>query len=76
MLKTLEEYTQYPVDKIVFSHSGNPDPLEPGTQENVKFVIQYVKVKDWLELIRIFNHLEFWLMAYVSVCKNLIVDKK
>ena len=46
MLKTLEEYTQYPVDKIVFSHSGNPDPLEPGTQENVKFVIQYVKVKD------------------------------
>ena len=47
MLKTLEEYTQYPVDKIVFSHSGNPDPLEPGTQENVKFVIQYVKVNKY-----------------------------
>ena len=44
MIKSLEEYTRYPVDKIVFSHSANSDVLEAGTMENVRFTIQYVKV--------------------------------
>ena len=43
MLRALEEYSRYDVDQIIFSHSANDDPLEPGTQENVRFTIQYIK---------------------------------
>ena len=42
--RALQEYSRYNVDKIVFSHSANPDPLEPGTQEVTKFYIQYLEV--------------------------------
>lgn len=39
------DYIQYDVDKIVFSHSANPDPLEPGTKEVLRTNIQYLEVQ-------------------------------
>ena len=46
LLRSLEEYTKYDVDKIVFSHSANPDILAPGTKEVHRFYIQYIKVNN------------------------------
>ena len=46
LLKSLEKYSQLNnVDTIVFTHNGNAeDPLETGTQEDMKFAIMYLKV--------------------------------
>ena len=44
----MEEYTKYDVDKIVFSHSANPDILAPGTKEVHRFYIQYIKVNVYM----------------------------
>jgi len=43
LIKSLESYLQYDVDKIVFSHSSNDDILAPGTKEVHRFIIQYLK---------------------------------
>ena len=45
LIKSLESYLQYDVDKIVFSHSSNDDILAPGTKEVHRFIIQYLKVR-------------------------------
>ena len=45
-INTLEKYSKYDVDTIVFSHNGNyADPLETGNQDSMRFQLQYVKVK-------------------------------
>ena len=45
LLNTLEQYSRYQVDTIVFTHAANPaTALEPGTQEDIRFTAQYVKV--------------------------------
>ena len=45
LLDTLEQYSRYQVDTIVFTHAANPaTALEPGTQEDIRFTAQYVKV--------------------------------
>ena len=44
-MNTLEKFLEFDVDTIVFSHNGNrEDPLETGTQESVRFQLQYLKV--------------------------------
>ena len=45
MLASLEKYAGFDVDKIVFAHSGNADTLEPGSMDDVREVIQYIKVE-------------------------------
>ena len=45
MKKAMGDYIQYDVDKIVFSHSANPDPMEPGTKEVLRTNIQYLEVQ-------------------------------
>ena len=38
------------MDTIVFTHSANPaNALEPGTQEDIRFTAQYVKVWSYEE---------------------------
>ena len=43
--KSLNEYLEFDVEKIVFSHSAKPDPLIPGGKEDIQFVLDYIKVK-------------------------------
>ena len=57
LIKSLESYLQYDVDKIVFSHSSNDDILAPGTKEVHRFIIQYLKV-------RIILWRQFWQIFY------------
>ena len=42
--RTLEKYLELEVDQIVFSHSAKSDPLEPGSKEDLQFVLEYIKV--------------------------------
>ena len=45
LINTLEQYSRYEVDTIVFTHAANPAAaLDPGTQEDIRFTAQYVKV--------------------------------
>ena len=46
MLSSLEQYEQFPVDTIVFAHSGNFDTLAPGSMDDIRRMIQYIKVTD------------------------------
>jgi len=74
MIKSLEEYTRYPVDKIVFSHSANSDVLEAGTMENVRFTIQYVKdIQDAVltELQKGTNPFTLWKAVKLPQYSNL-----
>merc|ERR1712131_544326 len=71
---SLEEYTRYPVDKIVFSHSANSDVLEAGTMENVRFTIQYVKdIQDAVltELQKGTNPFTLWKAVKLPQYSNL-----
>jgi len=74
MIRSLEEYTKYPVDKIVFSHSANPDVLEAGTMENVRFTIQYIKdIQDAVldELQKGTNPFTLWKTVKLPQYSNL-----
>ena len=42
--RTLENYLELEVDQIVFSHSANTDPLEPGSKADLQFVLDYIQV--------------------------------
>ena len=46
MLASLEKYEKFPVDTIVFAHSGNFDTLAPGSMDDIRRMIQYIKVTD------------------------------
>ena len=61
MLASLEKYAKFDVDRIVFAHSGNADTLEPGSMEDVKAVIQYIKVQiKYLQCHEIIGLIELW----------------
>ena len=43
LLHTLDAFSQFEVDTIIFAHNGNYlDPLETGDQDTVRFQIQYI----------------------------------
>ena len=43
--RTLHKYLELDVEKIVFSHNANTDPLEPGSKADIQFVLDYIKVE-------------------------------
>ena len=57
LLAALENYAEFDVETIVFAHSGNDDTLMPGTMEDIRYNIQYIKVTLICSLtLNIFAH--------------------
>ena len=43
--KSLNRYLEFDIEKIVFSHSNNADPMLPGSQEDLQFTLDYIQVR-------------------------------
>ena len=43
--KSLKQYLEFDIEKIVFSHSNNDDPVVPGSKDDLQFTLDYIQVR-------------------------------
>ena len=45
--KSLKQYLEFDIEKIVFSHSNNDDPVVPGSKDDLQFTLDYIQVRSF-----------------------------